>query len=111
MKKKINIGFTVSEHIKTIFDKLARDRNLSKSELAEQIILSYFDSKKEQILLEKIEETIQKSYEELQNLNAETVKNFKDFSYKLDLIIDKLSDFDVKKLAKEFAKEFQNLGW
>ena len=109
MKKKINIGFTISEHVKMIFEKLARDRNLSKSELAEQIILSYFDAKKEEILLEKIDDTIQKLDEEFQNLSVETVKNFKDCNYKLDLIIDKLGDFELKKLAKEFAKEFTNL--
>ena len=103
MKKKINIGFTISEHVKMIFEKLARDRNLSKSELAEQIILSYFDSKKEQILIEKMDDTIQKINEEFQNLHAETVKNFKDCNYKLDLIIDKLGDFELKNLAAKIS--------
>lgn len=110
MKKKINIGFTVSESVKMIFDKLAKDKNLSKSELAEQIILSYFDSKKEQILLEKVDEGVEKIDEQLKNLNESSFKNFEKINHKLDIILSSFENFSEEKMVKLFVKKFQEMG-
>jgi hypothetical protein len=46
MKKKISVSFAVSEHTKILIDKLAHDKNISKSKLIEDVVLDYFDSKK-----------------------------------------------------------------
>ena len=110
MKKKINIGFTVSESVKMIFDKLAKDKNLSKSELAEQIILSYFDSKKEQILLEKVDEVVVKIDEQLKNLNETSFKNFEKINHKLDIILSSFENFSEEKMVKIFIQKFKEMG-
>ena len=93
MKKKTKVSFTISEHTKILIDKLARDKNLSKSKLIEEIIFDYFDSKKDDLLIEKMNDTIEELH-----------KDFKDLNYKTRLIIDKISDFNIKNLAAKIAE-------
>lgn len=99
MKKKIRGSFTISEHTKILIDKLSHDKNISKSELIERIVLDYFDSKKDDLLIEKMNENVE-----------ELKQNFKDLNYKTGLILDKIGDFDNKKMVEEFVKKFQEMG-
>lgn len=109
MKKKINVGFTISENVKLNFEKLARDRNLSKSELAEHIILSYFDSKKEQILQEKIEDVIQKLDEKKDSIFLEKIdESIREIKQQNKLILSLIDKTDVEKIIKETIEEFVN---
>ena len=99
MKKKISVSFAVSEHTKILIDKLAHDKNISKSKLIEDVVLDYFDSKKDDLVIEKMNENVE-----------EMKQNFKDLNYKTGLILEKIGDFDEKKMVEQFVKKFQEMG-
>jgi hypothetical protein len=37
-------------------------------------------------------------------------QNFKDLNYKTGLILEKIGDFDEKKMVEQFVKKFQEMG-
>ncbi|MHB1680824.1 MAG: hypothetical protein ACYCTB_10030 [bacterium] len=110
MKKKIVISFSVSEHVKMIFNKLASDKNMSKSELIERIILDYFDSKKDDLLAAAVQDNLENLDLKISKIDTVLSKNFKDSDYKIDLILDKISNFNEQKLATNVINEMKKLG-
>ncbi len=98
MNKKVRVDFTISKPTKMVFDKLANDKNMSKSELIERIIIDYFDSKKDDLMIRKIQD-------DLENLR----QDLKDLIYKNEIILNGLSKFDEEKLAVEVIKKMQKI--
>ncbi|MHB8231953.1 MAG: ribbon-helix-helix protein, CopG family [bacterium] len=98
MNKKIRVDFTISKPTKMVFDKLAADKNMSKSELIERIIIDYFDSKKDDLMIRKIQD-------DLENLR----QDLKDLIYKNEIILNGLSRFNEEKLAVEVIKKMQKM--
>ena len=90
MGKKIKVNLTIAEHLKLLLERLAQDKKISKSKLIEQLLIDYFDEKKDGIFLEKIDGSIR----EIKQQNK--------------LILSLIDKIDVEKIIKETIEEFVN---
>ena len=93
MRTKIQINVAISERSKLLLDKIARDKKITKSALIEQLIIDYFDEKKDKLALERIE-----------NLEKMAIENDNVINSKIDAILEKVSDFDVEKVLRKFIE-------
>ena len=98
MRTKIQINVAISERSKLLLDKIARDKKITKSALIEQLIIDYFDEKKDKLALERIE-----------NLEKMAIENDSVIDTKIDAILERVSNFDVEKVLKKFIETAKDL--